>query len=70
VKRLFLTYHHLQDVWRLDLRPEVDVLQAVLLVQRGDRVSHDGGGVRVRVADGGAGDQRDDCYFGGGHRGG
>jgi hypothetical protein len=48
----------------------VDVLQAVLLVEGGDCVSHHGGGVRVGVADGGAGDQRDDCYFGGGHRGG
>jgi hypothetical protein len=51
-----LTDHHLQDVRRLDLRAEVDVQQAVLLVQRGDRVSHDCGGVGVRVADGGAGD--------------
>jgi hypothetical protein len=38
-------------------------------VQRGDRVSHDGSGVGIRVADGGAGDERDYCYLGGRHLG-
>ena len=66
---VFLTDHHLQNIRRLDLRAKVDVQQAVLLVQRGDRVSHDGGGMGVRVADGGAGDEGDDCYLGGGHSG-
>jgi hypothetical protein len=64
-----LTNHHLQNIRRLDLRAKVDVQQAVLLVQRGDRVSHDGSGVGIRVADGGAGDERDYCYLGGRHLG-
>jgi hypothetical protein len=64
-----LTDHHLQNIRRLDLRAKVDAQQAVLLVQRGDCVPHDGGGVGVRVADGGAGDEGDYCYLGGGHFG-
>jgi len=51
IRRSILTDHHLQGIGRLDLGAEMNLLQAILLVERGDCVSHHGGGMRVGVTD-------------------